>query len=92
MLAPFQFQFTFHCGGELRKGLAVHAGIIDGIVEGMNVKPEDRVLFVDIIPNRRGSSLNGDGWRAFFPVCHHHSFTLCIEMDCAFICCLYTWL
>ena len=32
MLAPFQFQFTFHCGGELRKGLPVHAGIVDGLV------------------------------------------------------------
>lgn len=57
MLAPFQFQFTFHCGGEPRKGLPVHAGIIDGLVDGLNVKPEDRVLFVDIIPNRPGGSL-----------------------------------
>ncbi len=45
----------FHFGGQLRKGLPVHAGIIDGIVDGMNIKPEDRVVFVDIIPNWRGA-------------------------------------
>ena len=37
---------------KLRKGIPVHSGIVDGIMKGMNIKPEDRIIFVDIIPNR----------------------------------------
>lgn len=37
-----------------RKGIPLHAGLVDGILAGMGIKPDDRVIFIDILPNRQG--------------------------------------
>ena len=43
----------------LRKGLAVHNGIIDAYLNGLTRDPEDKVIVFDILPNRPACSACG---------------------------------
>lgn len=36
----------------LRKGIAVHHSILEGYMDGMDIKAEDRLIVCDLVPNR----------------------------------------
>lgn len=54
----FLFCFCFHWVHlaciSTRKGVQCHKQILEGYMAGMDIKPEDRFIFVDLVPNRRG--------------------------------------
>ena len=39
---------------KLRKGVECHKQILRGYLAGMGLKPDDRVIVCDLLPNRRG--------------------------------------
>ena len=38
-----------------RKGLPCHARILNGLLEGMEIGDTDKIIFVDVLPNRHAS-------------------------------------
>lgn len=41
--------------GVARKGLIIHDAIVDAYLKGLTLGANDKVLLVDILPNRHGS-------------------------------------
>ena len=35
-----------------RKGIPCHASILNGLLEGMEIGDADKIIFVDLLPNR----------------------------------------
>ena len=49
-----------------RKGVEAHKKILEAYMSGMDIKAEDRLLVVDLVPNRQGFK-TVDGVTLFFP-------------------------
>lgn len=49
-LIPFLWFIERH----FRKGVDAHMGIISSYMQGMEIKPEDRLIICDILPNKPG--------------------------------------
>lgn len=44
-----------------RKGIECHKKILQSYLKNMNIKPEDRVLVCDVLPNRHKGGLPVNG-------------------------------
>ena len=53
-MSALKLIFSVVSRAPFRKGVDAHMGIISSYMQGMDIKPEDRLIVCDILPNKPG--------------------------------------